>query len=754
MPVQEQTPYIEHIANGVTTSFALGFVCDSADNLIVTINDLPTNVGDWSFSDGNVVFKYPPLLDSLIKIWRNSPLARSTTFKTYDNSLNPNSLNFDFDKIWLAMQELNVKNSFSDIKLQELLDALVEGNINGLPAEVLARIAGDESTKSLVNLEALRAYQAENNLNVRIDNESLIASQNIVAEKQRAEAIEQSLQIQVNSVGVGNKAYKTYALMDADKANIPAKSKVTVTNDATASNNGDWQWDGVAFTKSAYDPLTQAKEDATTKANTAEENAKKFATSEALAATSMIQQTSTSNLHEFADAEGGVVASINSAGEFEAQDFKTESGNLSTVTKAVSQQEVAGYTHAFADSEGNIVFGVKQDGTVVGSSTAAGLSELRAGILSSDDMNTIGLNLDAKLLAETNLNFEIDVALYGADGTKSQRMPLVIQSAKNEVAVIYHQLGVDGTDQSYVALAVRFVTFNLIAKTAAVSATTQIIGDAINSPLVYHGANAIQLKNGNWMLTYGSDGKQWKMISTDKCRTWSAPTTIIDDADLKHAVANGLVRINGGQFNNRLVIALWGGTVGSNVGDNVGCFYSDDEGITWVKGGIIRSTDFGAGVDAINEVTIAVDASNNLIFAIRNEGYAATPVATLNKVIFAISKDGGLTLEKYGDPRFDASACQMSILQFAPSVYSAVPKIIMAQPTIGGFTRRKFRIRTSYDNLQTFSAEYTPFSDTLDIAYSSMCKVNDSVIAFAYEQGGTNTSQSVKLKFLNLAEII
>ena len=255
------------------------------------------------------------------------------------------------------------------------------------------------------------------------------------------------------------------------------------------------------------------------------------------------------------------------------------------------------------------------------------------------------------------------------------------------------------------------------------------------------------------MLTYGSDGKQWKMISTDKCRTWSAPSIIVDNADLKHAVANGLVRINGGQFNNRLVLALWGGTVGSNIGDNVGCFYSDDEGITWVKGGVIHSTDFGTGVDAINEVTVTVDASNNLIFAIRNEGYGATPVATLNKVIFAISRDGGLTLEKYGEPRFDTSSCQMSILQFAPTLHNSVPKIIMAQPTIGGFTRRKFRIRTSYDNLQTFSAEYAPFPDTLDIAYSSMCKVSDSVIAFAYEQGATNTSQSVKVKFLNLAEI-
>ncbi|MDH2046526.1 CotH kinase family protein [Acinetobacter johnsonii] len=70
------------------------------------------------------------------------------------------------------------------------------------------------------------------------------------------------------------RAYKTYAEMDADKANLSSKTKVTVTNDTTASNNGDWQWDGVAFTKSAFDPLAQAKADASTKAQAAETNAK------------------------------------------------------------------------------------------------------------------------------------------------------------------------------------------------------------------------------------------------------------------------------------------------------------------------------------------------------------------------------------------------------------------------------------------------------------------------------------------------
>lgn len=81
---------------------------------------------------------------------------------------------------------------------------------------------------------------------------------------------------ELNAVATGNRAYTTYAAMDADKVNIPANSKVTVTNDPTPSNNGDWQWDGVTFTKSNYDLLTLAKADAASKANTAETNAKAY----------------------------------------------------------------------------------------------------------------------------------------------------------------------------------------------------------------------------------------------------------------------------------------------------------------------------------------------------------------------------------------------------------------------------------------------------------------------------------------------
>lgn len=75
----------------------------------------------------------------------------------------------------------------------------------------------------------------------------------------RAITAEQELQNQINANGIGNKAYKTYALMDADKTNIPPNSKVTVTNDTDTSKNRDWQWDGTIFTLSDYDPINKSK---------------------------------------------------------------------------------------------------------------------------------------------------------------------------------------------------------------------------------------------------------------------------------------------------------------------------------------------------------------------------------------------------------------------------------------------------------------------------------------------------------------
>lgn len=103
-------------------------------------------------------------------------------------------------------------------------------------------------SRQALQAEEQRAINVEQALDEKINNEI-----------NRAIATEQLFQTQINTLGVGNKAYLTYAAMIADQANIPATSKVTVTNDVDSSKNGDYQFDGTSFTKSGYDVLTQAK---------------------------------------------------------------------------------------------------------------------------------------------------------------------------------------------------------------------------------------------------------------------------------------------------------------------------------------------------------------------------------------------------------------------------------------------------------------------------------------------------------------
>lgn len=81
-------------------------------------------------------------------------------------------------------------------------------------------------------------------------------------------------QAQVVSLAGGHLGYATLALATTASTGLPANTVVEVTNDPTTANNGLYLWNGTTLTKSAYDPLTQAKADATTKANAAESNAK------------------------------------------------------------------------------------------------------------------------------------------------------------------------------------------------------------------------------------------------------------------------------------------------------------------------------------------------------------------------------------------------------------------------------------------------------------------------------------------------
>ncbi len=63
----------------------------------------------------------------------------------------------------------------------------------------------------------------------------------------------------ITAVAGGHKAYGTLEAALANTSTFPQNSIIEITNDPDASKNGTYQWNGSDLTKSAYDPLTQAK---------------------------------------------------------------------------------------------------------------------------------------------------------------------------------------------------------------------------------------------------------------------------------------------------------------------------------------------------------------------------------------------------------------------------------------------------------------------------------------------------------------
>lgn len=142
MAVQPQTPYIEHIANGTTTGFNLGFECDNQDHLIVLVDDIEPVVGAWSLTGGAVVFGAAPADGNKITIQRNTPFERKRDYQSYDNSFRPPVVNKDFDWIWLKLQELGVADWILGNRITALKsyvdekDGQLQQNINNLKGYV------------------------------------------------------------------------------------------------------------------------------------------------------------------------------------------------------------------------------------------------------------------------------------------------------------------------------------------------------------------------------------------------------------------------------------------------------------------------------------------------------------------------------------------------------------------------------------------------------------------------------------------
>ncbi len=172
------------------------------------------------------------------------------------------------------------------ITKQELIDAqkdaqTLEDAVNGAPGKLIKSRTGREfySLASVPQIntmtrEEVAAAVAPKANKVDVDSELAIKADTSYVDSGLSLKANQSTTYTKSEVDTtfaayvgGRKAYTTLALAVAAQATLTANTAVEVTNDPTASNNGAYQWNGTTLTKSAYDPLSQAKADATTKAN-------------------------------------------------------------------------------------------------------------------------------------------------------------------------------------------------------------------------------------------------------------------------------------------------------------------------------------------------------------------------------------------------------------------------------------------------------------------------------------------------------
>lgn len=112
MAVQDEDSFKRYVANGVATVYAIPFLLLSASDLQVTLDAVPVTSGftvsGVGSNTGSITFDAAPTGDLLLQ--RVVPFERLTDYQD-NGDLLAQTVNRDFDRLWLAMQELRRDDS-------------------------------------------------------------------------------------------------------------------------------------------------------------------------------------------------------------------------------------------------------------------------------------------------------------------------------------------------------------------------------------------------------------------------------------------------------------------------------------------------------------------------------------------------------------------------------------------------------------------------------------------------------------------
>lgn len=172
MTVPNQTPYKEYTANGTTSKFTLGFYVTGKDNIVVKMNGslVASVLYTYNPLDNSVSFNTPPKAGTLVAIARYTVLERTTQYKTSDNSFRPDTVNYDFDRVWYSLQEFKVRDDQHTNSLSEVTNLANQAIVKADGAIVTANNANDKADQAIstANLAKTTAVNADNKANTAI----------------------------------------------------------------------------------------------------------------------------------------------------------------------------------------------------------------------------------------------------------------------------------------------------------------------------------------------------------------------------------------------------------------------------------------------------------------------------------------------------------------------------------------------------------------------------------------------------------
>jgi len=539
------------------------------------------------------------------------------------------------------------------------------------------------------------------------------------------------------------RAYKTYAEMDADKANLSSKTKVTVTNDATASNNGDWQWDGVAFTKSAYDPLTQAK----------------AAIEEKLAFEDGF------DIAVLRDANGKLVYSIKKDGKIYiiglGSDIATSINNLNSLIGGTDSENI----FELHDVNGNKTIIQNKKGELIlptiGNLTLA-LKDL-AENSQNNEFNLKNAYLSGKyadyVLTENMQQFEhTDYLLKAWDvhalnvfphPVNLLRIPAITRINRTKFLIFfearqnYDDFGMNS--QGVATIDVDELTG--VATASNVQCLHAAFTDSEDKLRTFMNACAVKLDSGRiiclYVRRYGTTEHQlYKRYSDDDGATWSEYEDITNVKgttgwNLLCPCSQGLVKRHG-QHKGRIIFPLWhSGATYAQMQFRSGYIYSDDDGATWQLG------EFATYATA-NEVQCAEDLNGDLLFSIRLESKNPPKVlarlSDSTKEYVEVRLNKSLTSEAImsgliqGENRFDKTANKFQLTACNTT------------------SRKELLIHTSYDGGENWITHLLPTTIDQDVAYSCIENISASKKFILWEADDTRNFKYSIIALKNLID--